>query len=109
MPNWKQVQEKDPRKMLENLQNLVGGQVPPNIEPGARQNVVGGGYSVTPSLNPDAETEAAVAAQQAANVQQAGQDPGMAAKLAAFNEVIRRRNEEAQAAQYQKLRSLAGQ
>ena len=91
--NWKQLQEKDPAKMVENIKNAVHGRFEQESVPQV-QNDMNRGVSVTPSYNPDAETEAAIAAQQAANVQQAQQDPQMAAKMAAMNEMIRRANEQ---------------
>ena len=109
MDNWKQHQARDPKKMLENLQNAVGGQVPPQIAPEQRQEAIGGGYSVTPSYDPDAEMNEQVAAQQDATVQQAGQDPQMAAKLAAFNQMIQQRNAQTEQDRINRLKALAGQ
>lgn len=108
MADWKQLQEKDPQKMVENIKNAVHGRFQEEKPMDARQNAIGGGFNVTPSYNPDAETEAQIAEQQAANVQQAQADPAMAARMAAMNEMIRRANEQ-RAQQLSQVPSIAEQ
>lgn len=92
MANWKQLQEKDPKKMWENVKNAVKQGDPQALPPVPTQP--GMGMTVSPSYNPDAETEAQIADQQSANMQQAQQDPALAAKMQAMNEMIRRANEQ---------------
>lgn len=92
----KQLQEKDPKKMVENLKRAASGNYQDRLanEDNTRREAIGGGFSVTPSFNPDAETEAQIAAQQAQLVQQAQQNPEIEAKRAAINEMVRRANDE---------------
>lgn len=84
--------------LLDSFKQSVGQEVPTPEAPPVHHDAIGGGYTSTPSHDMEEERAAQYAPQieagQAQFAQQAAQSPDMAAKLAAFQQMVQQRNEQ---------------